>query len=274
MKYKLIASDMDETFLNDKSEIPKNNLEIVKLLDEDYGIKFVPASGRGQNSLQNEIKWLGFDKLDDEYIIGLNGAAITKAKDGEILYFKGLDFITAEELFKYGLKKDVGIQVYTNNDLYVYNINDDEARLMKEKGIKWQNIQNNIDFLKNQNIAKVIFQNTNMNYLREIINDLEGKIRSKAGYTFSSNRYLEFISPKVNKGEGIKNLCRILGINVEEVIAIGDNHNDLEMLKVAGLSVAVSNAVDEIKNVVDYVADSSNNDGVLEEIYEKFIKPN
>lgn len=62
-------------------------------------MKFVPSSGRGQHSLKKEIEWLGFNKLDNEYIIGLNGATITDAKTGKILYFKGLDFNIANKLF-------------------------------------------------------------------------------------------------------------------------------------------------------------------------------
>lgn len=67
-------------------------------------------------------------------------------------------------------------------------------------------------------------------------------------------------------------LCEYLNIDIKETIAIGDNHNDLDMLEKAGLSVAVSNAEEYVKDMVDYVGKYSNNDGILEEIFNKFIK--
>ncbi|WP_100065532.1 HAD family hydrolase [Miniphocaeibacter massiliensis] len=273
MKYKIIACDMDETFLNDQSEIPDNNLNIVKILDEEYGIKFVPASGRGHYSLQNEIRWLGYDKKDKEYIIGLNGATITEANSGEILYFKGLDYKIAKELFEFGKNEDICIEIYTSDNLYVYNLSEDEKEYMLKKDIKWIDIvEDSIDFLKNENIAKVLFQKTDMEFLKNLKKNIIEVINHEVSITYSSNRYLEFNSPRVNKGEGIKNLCEILNINKEEVIAIGDNHNDIDMLKVAGLSISVSNAVDEVKEMVDYIGKYNNNDGILEEVFNKFIK--
>ena len=59
MGYKLIVSDMDETLLNDNREISENNLKMIKLAKEKYGIKFVPATGRGYASIQNELARLG-----------------------------------------------------------------------------------------------------------------------------------------------------------------------------------------------------------------------
>lgn len=63
----------------------------------------------------------------------------------------------------------------------------------------------------------------------------------------------------------------MLGIKKEEIIAIGDNFNDLSMLNAAGLSIAVNNAVPPIKEIVDYVCECNNNEGAVAEAIEKFI---
>lgn len=273
MKYKLIACDMDETFLNDKSLIPENNKMMVDLLDEKYGIKFVPASGRGVNTLQQEINWLGFDKKDEEYVIGLNGATISETKDGKILSFTGLDFELASKIYKFGITKKLGVHVYTYDNIYIYNNNEDEISRTEDKGISWTEISDdNIEFLRDIPIAKMMYQNTDLAYLSKVKGELEKLISNLVNFSYSSHRYLEINALNVDKGMGLKKLCEILGISLEETIAIGDNHNDSAMLKIAGLSVAVSNAVEEVKEIVDYVAKSSNNDGILEEIYNKFIK--
>ncbi|MNI71274.1 putative phosphatase [compost metagenome] len=63
----------------------------------------------------------------------------------------------------------------------------------------------------------------------------------------------------------------MVGVKIEETIAVGDNYNDMSMLKVAGLSVAAGNAVDGVKEACDYVCENDNNQGVLAEVIEKFI---
>ena len=85
MGYKLIVSDMDETLLNDNREISENNLKMIKLAKEKYGIKFVPATGRGYASIQNELARLGLHDLPGEYVISYNGAIITENKGNTLL---------------------------------------------------------------------------------------------------------------------------------------------------------------------------------------------
>lgn len=89
--------------------------------------------------------------------------------------------------------------------------------------------------------------------------------------SYSSNRYMEFNALGVDKGQGLIDLANKLGIAIEETIAVGDNYNDMAMLKVAGLSVAANNAVDDVKAACDYTTNANNNEGVVAELIEKFI---
>ena len=75
----------------------------------------------------------------------------------------------------------------------------------------------------------------------------------------------------VDKGLGLRDLCNYLGIDLSETIAIGDNFNDIGMLREAGLAVAVENAVDEIKAMCDYVCKKDHNNGAVAEVIERFI---
>ncbi|MEF9968059.1 MAG: HAD hydrolase family protein, partial [Longicatena sp.] len=70
---------------------------------------------------------------------------------------------------------------------------------------------------------------------------------------------------------GLHELADYLGIDIKDTMAIGDNHNDAAMLREAGLSVAVANAVEDIKNICDYVTNANNNEGGVAEAIEKFI---
>ncbi len=88
--------------------------------------------------------------------------------------------------------------------------------------------------------------------------------------TISCPEYLEFNHPEANKGNGVKVLTDMLNIPIEQVLAIGDSFNDISMLDVAGLGVAVANAPDEVKAHADFITLPNNHDGVAHAI-EKFI---
>ncbi|WP_444318409.1 HAD-IIB family hydrolase, partial [Megasphaera sp.] len=89
--------------------------------------------------------------------------------------------------------------------------------------------------------------------------------------SFSSNRYIEFMHKGVNKGAGLWKLADILGVAHEETMAIGDNINDIDMLKAAGLSVGVHNLNPVIRRYCDVVTDATNNEGAVAEAIEKYV---
>lgn len=90
--------------------------------------------------------------------------------------------------------------------------------------------------------------------------------------TQSSFDLLEFLHPEVSKENGLKTIAQDLGIRPEEVVAIGDNHNDIGMLQFAGLGVAMGNAHEEVKSEADYVTSSNAEDGVAV-VIEEIILP-
>jgi hypothetical protein len=81
---------------------------------------------------------------------------------------------------------------------------------------------------------------------------------------------IEIVNKGVSKGRALKILGGYLGIEREEMIAIGDSENDIEMIKFAGLGVAVENAIDEVKKVADFITKSNMEDGV-KYVIDKFI---
>jgi len=94
--------------------------------------------------------------------------------------------------------------------------------------------------------------------------------RSNVETTKSDSNILEVMKKGVNKKVALNYLCNILGVKKEEVVALGDNENDIEMFKWAGYSIAMSNAIDELKSFSDLIVDNSSNEGVAEGI-EKIL---
>ena len=271
MGYKLIASDMDETLLNDQHEICQRNIDLI-MKAKEKGVKFVPATGRGFMSIQRDLKTLGLYDEIGEYVISFNGGALTENKENRLLAFEGLSFEKTKEIFEFGLNCDVCQHIYTKDKLYVFNLSDSEAERIKNQKVECTILEeNNIDFLKDEPIAKILYQNTDVPYLMSLEPKMKSIWEGECAVSYSSNRYMEFNKIGIDKGKGLKQLAEKLSIDIADTIAVGDNYNDMPMLKVAGLSVAAQNAVQDVKDACDITTQADNNEGIIAEIIERFI---
>ena len=272
MGYKLIACDLDETLLNDNHFVGKKNHDAILKARKEYGVKFVPATGRGFMQIQTELAKLGLKDIEDEYVISFNGGALSENKGNRIIEFNGLSFDKMKEIFEAGLNFDVCQHIYTPDKLYVFNLSESEKeRLAHLKLDVIYPKENNVDFLKDTPVAKILYQNTDVPYLMSLENKLKSITDGCVAISYSSNRYMEFNAIGVNKGQGLIDLANKLGIDIKDTIAVGDNYNDLSMLKVAGLSVGANNAVDDVKAICDYVTKANNNEGVVDELIRRYI---
>ena len=269
--YKLIACDLDETLLNDKKEICERNLMAIEKARKEYGVRFVPATGRGYTCIDNVLRDLDVYDKENEFIISNNGGIVCENRNFKQLTFHELPYEKAKELFTFGIEKGLCVQIFTAKDVYAYQLNDDEKEwlfMFKPDAIEME--ENTMDFLKGEAIAKILFQRQDMDFLKQLANEMK-PICKGVNVSFSSNRYLELNSEGVDKGLGLKELANHLGIDIKETIAIGDNYNDIAMLEEAGLSIAMENAPQEIKDICDYVTTSNHNEGGVAEAIEKYI---
>lgn len=263
---------MDETLLNDQHEICQRNVDAIIRAKKEFGVKFVPATGRGYLSIQHNLKTLGLYDEANEYVLSFNGGALTENRGNNLIQFKGLDFLKMKEIFEYGLDKDVCIRVYTKDQIFVFNLSESEAIRINSLKVPCNMMsENNVDFLADEPIAKILYQNLDIPYLKALEHKMKSITDGHCSVTYSSNRYMEFNALGVDKGQGLCDLVNILGLDIKDTIAVGDNYNDLAMLKVAGLSVAAQNATQDIKAVCDYTTKADNNEGVIAELIEKFI---
>ncbi|MBQ1567431.1 MAG: HAD family phosphatase [Erysipelotrichaceae bacterium] len=265
--YRLILTDLDETLLTtDKHVSPADIQTISKLKDT----KLVLATGRGHFSIQNTLKEVGLYDKEDEYCISLNGAIITENKGNRIIHMEPLGYPDAVRLFETGLNHNVCIHIYTAVDCYGFRVFDNEREYLKNRINVIEFEGNDLSFLKDLPIMKVLYCNPDIDYLRDLKRKLD--LDDVYDVTLSANRYLEFNKKGVNKGQGLRKLAEYLNIPISETIAVGDSLNDLSMIKAAGLGIGVKNAADEIINDCDIILDSTNNDSPVTEIYERFIK--
>lgn len=268
--YKIIASDLDETLLNRETRlVGERNRKAIRMAAEK-GVKFVPASGRGYATIQKTLEELGLRDKENEYIISFNGGAITENKNNRRLFWKGITYEKMKRIFDAGLHYDVCAHIYTDDTVYIYNINKGEEEFLWHRMDYIPIRKEEIEMLADKPLAKILFQNTDIRYLEKLARDLE-PITGDTFVSYSSNRYLEFNQQGVNKGQGLLCLAKILGVDPRDTIAIGDNNNDLTMIQAAGLGCCVSNATDMVKKKSDYVSEADCDEGGVAEIIEKFV---
>lgn len=267
--YRLIACDLDETLIRLDRTISKDDVNAIKELKK-YDVKFVPATGRGYATVDNTLKELGLYNEAGQYVLSYNGGAITENKNHRLLSFDGIDFDLANQLWQRGLSYDVCIHVYTKEMVYAYNLVEDEIRYlagrMPIEEVDWRDLGP----LSGQEIVKVLYMNTDFAYLKKIEKEI-ADLTPDVDVSFSSGRYMEFNHRDVNKGSGLKKLANLLNIDLKECIAIGDNYNDLPMIKAAGLGVGVQNTVEAMKPECDFITTGTCNENAVSEVIHKFI---
>ena len=267
--YKLIACDLDETLLTTTDpHVSKVNADAVKKL-RSLGVKFVPATGRNFLTIKETLEELDLYDRENEYAISLNGAVLSENHNDRILYFHGIDFDLVKEIYERSKQYDVGLHVYTDTETYVKDLPVYEKEILSDRGLDFIEF-NDIEEFRDRKLAKILYINRDYNYLKKVEQDFTD-ILDCVALSYSSNRYFEFNAKGVNKGNGLRKLCEILNIDLSEVIAIGDNFNDLTMIEAAGLGVGVANAIPGMREHFDVITKNDCGHGAVAEVIERFI---
>lgn len=265
--YKLIALDMDGTLLRKDKTISDRTFKALKAAREK-GVKVVLATGRPVRGIKNYLSYLGLDK-DDEYAVTFNGSAVQTGKSGNMLFEK---FMSGVDLhYIYSLSLEYGVHIHAFNE---------RGQLMTPVLNKYTDVEAQINGLNihirdfnaispEDKIIKVMLVDE-PEKLDLVFSKLPKELFTKYSILRSASIFLEFLDPEINKGLGLSILSKELGITREEVIAVGDAGNDIDMIKYAGLGVAMGNAYPEVKEIADYVTVTNEEDGVAE-VIEKFI---
>lgn len=268
--YKIIFSDLDETLLVNH-HVPDFNIKAIKEA-RNKGVKFVPCTGRAFNMIDTILEELDAKDKEDEYSVCFNGGLIVENKNNKILHFKGISYELCKKVFDYGKHLDVCVMVFTVDCCYLFHASEDEVARKIQQKAKFKICEEyDMSFLKEDKIAKILYQRADMDFLTNIVDNLPKELADDLNIGYSSNRYIEFNAPGIHKGYGIEWLCNYLNIPVEASIGIGDNYNDVDLIKTASLGVAVACANDDIKELAQYVTTKDYDEGAVQEVIEKYI---
>ena len=264
MKYKLIAIDMDGTLLNSDNEISERNQSAIRVA-VDKGIKVVLTTGRIYSSALFYAKSL---KISTP-IISCNGAYIAEHDKSNILYESPISVDSIKDVIELAEKENMHYHFYDDSTFY--------ARELNETVLKYYNwnqkrdemdrininiIENPFEVVQNEkpNVYKFVFVENDREKLIRFRKRLESIKNIEIASSWINN--VEVMNKGVSKGKALEELCKLFEINKEEVVAIGDNENDISMLEFAGLSVAMGNGVENAKKISCVVTDTNDNDGV------------
>ena len=264
---KLIAIDMDGTLLNEKKHIDKAEKEAIHEAIE-AGIKIVLCTGRPLYGILPFYEELGISELDSEgYVILNNGCSIHKTKDWKLIDQVNFTSDDIEYLYKFSESYDINFTLV--NDTYYFNIGRKPTdELIKDAGFVFSDITDiSLEEAKSgkHKIMKIMFLG-NPEIMANFQEKNENIIKSKYSGVLSQSYVYEVFPKDNNKGTGLKKLAEKLGIKQEEVMAIGDGNNDIEMFEYANYSVAMKNATELAKKAAKYETDNNENDGVAKAI--------
>ena len=264
---KLIAIDMDGTLLNEKKHIDKAQKEAIHEAVE-AGIKIVLCTGRPLYGILPFYEELGLSELDSEgYVILNNGCSIHKTKDWKLIDQVNFTSDDIEYLYKFSESYDINFTLV--NDTYYFNIGRKPTdELIKDAGFVFSDITNiSLKEAKNgkHKIIKIMFLG-NPNIMANFQKENESILKDKYSSVLSQPYIYEILPKGNNKGTGLKKLAKKLGIKQEEIMAIGDGNNDIEMFEYAHYSVAMENGTKPARKAAKYQTDSNENNGVAKAI--------
>lgn len=264
---KLIAIDMDGTLLNEKKHIDKAQKEAIHEAVE-AGIKIVLCTGRPLYGILPFYEELGLSELDSEgYVILNNGCSIHKTKDWKLIDQVNFTSDDIEYLYKFSESYDINFTLV--NDTYYFNIGRKPTdELIKDAGFVFSDITDiSLEEAKSgkHKIMKIMFLG-NPNIMADFQKENENILKDKYSSVLSQPYVYEILPKGNNKGTGLKKLAKKLGIKQEEIMAIGDGNNDIEMFEYANYSVAMENGTELAKKAAKYQTDSNENDGVAKAI--------
>lgn len=263
MSYKLVALDLDETLLDEEGKLNIETIDVIKQIS-NLGIRIIVCTGRIFGSARYFAKLMELD----EFIVASNGALISNYKLDRILLEKRIDNDICFKIFEVLNELDIYYHFYNHIELCTKQLtyrskryNEWNSLLKKEDQIIINVLKNPIEFLKNSDmhIYKIVVFDKDCTKIQTLIQKL--KLFDIEIYSSSENSF-DITKGGSSKGNALKLIANYYGIKRDEIIAIGDNENDLSMIKYAGLGVAVDNAQLIVKENANIVIDSNKELGV------------
>lgn len=273
MLYKMIAIDLDGTLLDDNKSLSNENIRVLNKLN-NMGIEIVIATGRRYYEAKELTKDLNMDLV----ILANNGNIVRQVRNDNVLYSKVLDnddfYLLINKSKENNLYPLVYVDHYENGfDILIEmdSLPQNYNNYISSKIERVINIKNLIEF-DNPRALSICYIGE-IDVLNKFASDLTNAYPNKYSYHIMSNltkfrALLEIMHPEGCKWKALIQYAKSIGISKEKIITIGDDNNDVEMIKNASLGIGMLNSCDNVKSVADIITSHSNNESGVAKVLE------
>ena len=270
----LLILDIDGTIAGESNQVTQPVINAISQV-RALGIPVAIATGRMFCSASRFYQAIGLQLP----LICYNGALIKHPQTEKVYRHIPVSISLAREIIdileNVEYRDRLTIHFYINDTLYVREMSENTRNYLQRSSAEVKvvgDLRNLLDGDEKTEPTKILALSTDTALVERVSVHLRQFYpETQLHLTRSTPTFLEITNPSANKGAAIQDLAEnILGISIDRVMAIGDNFNDLEMLKSAGIGVAMGNSPPEIQEIADWVAPDVENDGVVTAI-EKFI---
>lgn len=264
---RLLALDLDDTLLRSDLSISHRNKNAIKKAMA-AGVTIALASGRIPAAMERYAKYLGMHRKKG-YLICNNGVLIRESHTNTTIYETGLKADIALFAFNLADAEGFAMQLYDNDIMYVSRHNEYTGYDQKLTGLQQVVVKDFKTMIAN-GCHKLLIPGE-----PALLAPLQSLYRNFLGSDvtlFTSKPYfLEILPANTDKGTALEKVAALLGIQREEVLAVGDSMNDEAMIRWAGTGIAMANSDERIKDIAGFVSDKTNDDDGVADIINKYI---
>lgn len=275
MSIKVIIMDVDGTLLNNQKKLtPKTKEALIKA--QRNGVKVILASGRPTSGLMDLGKELEMDKHNGLFV-SFNGSKVLDCETMNVLFDEPMTVEQGKAVLEHMKKFYVRPMIDKGEYMYVNDVYDCD---IKSKGqtiniIKYESRGGKFLLCEHNDLSAFVDYPLNKiltagddDYLQANYKEMMEPFKDTLHCVFTAPFYFEFTAEGIDKAKALDTVLKPMGYKQEDMIAFGDGHNDISMVKYAGTGVAMSNAVQELKDISQYITLSNDEDGIAEALYK------
>lgn len=270
MDKKVLFLDMDGTTLDNSHRMPEENIQALRKAIE-AGHEVVITTGRPTESAKLLLETYGLDRIGCRYVIAYNGGMMLDCLTGEILFSRTIPLNQVRELALRARKAGIYLQTYEGGAVLSERDDENLKQYTDKTGMRPKPVKDLAEALKEEPCKALMIDLHDQKPLIAFREQIRDWAEDKLDMYFSCAEYMEIVPKGICKGDALLAFCKRFGILPEQTIAVGDENNDISMIRAAGVGCAVANALPHVKAEADYVTGRDNDHGAVAEVVERFI---
>lgn len=266
---KLIGVDLDGSLLNSKNQISEGTKKtLIRSMEE--GNKLAIITGRDFYAAEFLGKALAFDKYGG-LISSSNGAHVYDMKEKKTIINHYLDYNLIKEMIAFGKSLGFDYIIYHKGEILAENDRTHSLEFLSQKNKMPYRIIGNLEYKIDFPLNKLLFS-ARPEIIEKNIEKFRDKFKKRVNPIHSMPQFLDCMPLGINKGKSILEIADYFSIKHEDTYAFGDEINDMEMIQMAGVGIAMANASNRLKKEADEITLSNDEDGIAYYIEKNLLK--